>query len=85
MSDTPNKDNYIQLDYKNKDSDGMPGIKINYRLSKNTKRMLSHGINQCKNLLKTAGAKKLLLLDQLRTLDGIWWVLRKWEQIKKIQ
>ncbi len=57
--DTPNKDNYIQLDYKNKDSDGMPGIKVNYRLSKNTKRMLSHGINQCKKLLKTAGAKKI--------------------------
>ena len=29
--DTPNKDNYIQLDYKNKDSDGMHGIKVNYR------------------------------------------------------
>jgi choline dehydrogenase-like flavoprotein len=57
--DTPSKDNYIQLDYKNRDSDGMPGIKVNYKLSKNTKKMLSHGIDQCKKLLKTAGAKKI--------------------------
>ncbi len=57
--DTPNKNNFIQLDHKNKDSDGMPGIKINYRLSKNSKKMLTHGIYHCKKLLNIAGAKSI--------------------------
>lgn len=64
--DTANKNNYIQLDYKNKDSSGMPGIKINYKLSKNTKKMLSHGIKQCKKLLKTAGAKEIFAFGPVR-------------------
>ena len=38
----------------------MPGIKINYKLSKNTKKMLSHGLKQCKKLLKAAGAKEVI-------------------------
>ena len=57
--DTPSRNNFLQLDNKNKDSDGLPGIKINYKISENTKKMLSHGINQCKKLLKTARAKKI--------------------------
>jgi choline dehydrogenase-like flavoprotein len=64
--DIPDKDNYIQLDYKNKDSSGMPGVKINYKLSKNTKKMLSHGINKCKKLLKTAGAKEVVAFGPVR-------------------
>ena len=37
----------------------MPGVKINYKLSKNSKNMLSHGLNHCKKLLEIAGAKKI--------------------------
>ena len=58
--DIANKKNSVNLDYKNKDKSGMPGIKVNYQISKNTKKMLSHGINKCKKLLKTAGAKNIL-------------------------
>ncbi len=64
--DTPNKNNNIQLDYASKDSSGMPGIKINYKLSENTKKMLSHGINQCKKLLKTAGAKSIIAFGPVK-------------------
>ena len=64
--DTPDKNNYVQLDHKNKDSSGMPGVKINYKLSKNTKKMLSHGVNQCKKLLKTAGAKEIAAFGPVR-------------------
>jgi choline dehydrogenase-like flavoprotein len=64
--DTPNKNNNIQLDHGKKDSSGMPGIKINYKLSENTKKMLSHGVNQCKKLLKTAGAKSIIAFGPVK-------------------
>ena len=64
--DIPDKNNNVQLDYKKKDSSGMPGIKINYKLSKNTKKMLSHGINKCKKLLKIAGAKEVVAFGPVR-------------------
>tara|TARA_B100000242_G_scaffold231606_1_gene171608 strand:- start:641 stop:2203 length:1563 start_codon:yes stop_codon:yes gene_type:complete len=57
--DFANKNNYIQLDFSKKDKDNMPGVKINYNLSNNSKKMLSHGLKQCKKLLKIAGAKKI--------------------------
>ena len=44
----------------------MPGVKINYKLSKNTKKMLSHGISQCKKLLKEAGAKNITAFGPVR-------------------
>ena len=64
--DLPSKKNYVELDPKKKDSSGMPGVKINYKLSKNTKKMLSHGLDQCKKLLNKAGAKKVLAFGPVR-------------------
>ena len=64
--DTPDKNNYVELDHKSKDSSGMPGIKINYKLSKNTKKMLSHGVDQCKKILRTAGAKEVMAFGPVR-------------------
>jgi len=64
--DTPDKNNYVQLDLKNRDSSGMPGVKINYKLSNNTKKMLAHGINQCKKLLKEAGAENVIAFGPVR-------------------
>ena len=51
--------NRIELDFKNRDKDNMPGVKIKYKLSKNSKMMLSHGLNKCKKLLVKAGAKRV--------------------------
>ena len=64
--DIPQKKNFLELDYKNKDSCGSPGVKINYKLSDNTKKMLSHGINQCKKLLKVAGASQVNAFGPVR-------------------
>jgi choline dehydrogenase-like flavoprotein len=58
--DLPEKNNYIELDYKNRDSSGMPGIKIHYKLSSNSKKMLAYGISKAKEVLKIIGAKKIL-------------------------
>jgi len=64
--DVPEKGNFVKLDYTNCDSSSMPGVKINYKLSKNTKKMLSHGISQCKKLLKEAGAKNITAFGPVR-------------------
>ena len=58
--DLPEKHNSIELDHTIKDSSGMPGVKINYRLSENSKRMLSHGILKAKELVKKAGAESIV-------------------------
>ena len=58
--DLPEKHNSIELDHTIKDSSGMPGVKINYKLSENSKRMLSHGISKAKELIKKAGAKSII-------------------------
>ena len=58
--DLPEIHNSVELDNEHLDSSGMPGVKINYKLSDNSKRMLSHGINNAKIVLKEAGAKSIL-------------------------
>lgn len=58
--DFPELKNKIILDYKNLDSDGMPGVKIFYKVSKNSKKMISDGIKNCKKLMLKAGAKNVI-------------------------
>ena len=55
--DFPEKHNRVTLDKKNKDSSGMPGVKIHYKLSDNSKKMMADGIQNAKKLLKTINAK----------------------------
>lgn len=55
--DLPELHNCIELDHSNCDSSGMPGVKIHYKLSDNTKNMLKHGIESSKQVLQSAGAK----------------------------
>ena len=38
--DLPEETNYISLDNKNLDSDGLPGISVNYNLSTNSRKIL---------------------------------------------
>lgn len=58
--DLPEKSNYVELDYAQKDSNGLPGVKINYKLSNNSKRMMSHGLSRGRELMIKAGAKSLI-------------------------
>lgn len=64
--DIPEVSNCISLDTDNLDSSGMPGIKVKYKLAENTKKMMSHGINKAKILLKEAGAKSLIAFGPVR-------------------
>ena len=64
--DLPEKNNFVELDYKNCDTSGMPGVKIHYKLSHNSKKMLVHGILKAKKVLKLAGAKKISAFGPVR-------------------
>ena len=55
--DLPEPENRMELDLENCDSSGMPGIKVHYALSDNTKKMLKHGVDASKQVLEAAGAK----------------------------
>ncbi len=55
--DLPEEHNRVELDENHKDSYGMPGVKVIYTLSENTKCMLKHGVEACKSALIAAGAK----------------------------
>ncbi len=55
--DLPEWHNRVELDHQNCDSSGMPGIKVHYKLSENTKNMLKHGIEASKQVFQAAGAK----------------------------
>ena len=55
--DLPELHNQVELDYDNKDSFGMPGVKVHYKLSDNTKNILKHGIKMSKEIFSEVDAK----------------------------
>lgn len=55
--DLPESHNRIELDPDHCDSSGMPGVKVHYKLSDNTKNMLKHGIDASRQVFEAAGAK----------------------------
>lgn len=56
--DLPDASNRVELDKDNLDRFGVPGVKVSYQLSDNTKKMMSHGLKKARQVLKSAGAKK---------------------------
>jgi choline dehydrogenase-like flavoprotein len=48
--------NRITLDHAHPDSDGMPGVRIDYRLGENSQRMLAHAGARATEVLQAAGA-----------------------------
>ena len=58
--DLPEETNMVELDTAISDSNGMHGIKVNYKLSENSKKMLSHGLMKGKEVMKASGAKSIL-------------------------
>ncbi len=64
--DLPEPHNTVTLDTHLVDSHGIPAPKIRYSLSDNTRRMLSHGIDRGKEVLRAAGAHKVLGFGPVR-------------------
>lgn len=58
IEDLPEPHNRVTLDPLLVDSDGIPAPKVTYAIAENSKRMLSHAIQNGRQLMKEAGAKK---------------------------
>jgi choline dehydrogenase-like flavoprotein len=56
--DLPDTSNKVDLDHDNLDHLGIPGVKVTYELSKNSKRMMTYGLKKARQVLASAGAKK---------------------------
>ncbi|MCW8889582.1 MAG: GMC family oxidoreductase [Sedimenticola sp.] len=56
--DLPDIANKVELDHENLDHLGIPGVKVTYELSNNSKRMMSYGLKKARQVLVSAGAKK---------------------------
>ena len=57
--DLPEEHNRVVLDPANRDSNGIPGAKIEYKISDNTQKMMDHGIATATEILEAAGAKDI--------------------------
>jgi len=64
--DLPELKNRVELDNNKLDSSGMPGVKVYYKISKNTKEILKDGLKKGEKLLKSAGAKSVFSFAPIR-------------------
>ena len=58
VEDLPDYENRVRLDPDSRDSFGNLGVKIDYQLSINSKRLLAHGVKSAKKVLSSAGATR---------------------------
>jgi choline dehydrogenase-like flavoprotein len=66
VEDLPEEHNSVTLDKEMTDSNGIPAPKINYTLSENSKKMLTHGLNKGKEVMDASGAIKTLAFGPVR-------------------
>jgi len=57
--DLPEEHNRVTLDPVLKDSHGIPGARIEYTISDNTRAMMEHGIARATEILEAAGARRI--------------------------
>jgi choline dehydrogenase-like flavoprotein len=66
VEDLPEPDNCVTLDPDLVDGHGIPAPKIKYRLSENSKRMLTHGLDMGKKVMTSAGSWKNMAVGPVR-------------------
>lgn len=64
--DLPEPHNCVTLDPELKDSNGIPAPKVQYQLSENSKRMLTHGVARASEVLRAAGAREIVVESPMR-------------------
>ena len=64
--DLPEQSNRITIEEVNYSSESLPGVKIHYKLSDNSRKMLSHGLDNGRKLLQAAGAIRSLAFGPVR-------------------
>lgn len=70
--DLPDADNRVVLDDRSPQTDGIPGVRIEYRTSPNTLAMMDWHLARVEELLQGMGAKKIIKNPNLR---GTGWHL----------
>lgn len=65
--DLPQPQNKVELDVSNADRFGIPGVKLSYEISNNTKKMMVHGMERAKEVLRGAGAVKTFAFGPVRS------------------
>tara|TARA_R110001592_G_scaffold211547_1_gene463409 strand:- start:2558 stop:4174 length:1617 start_codon:yes stop_codon:yes gene_type:complete len=71
--DLPDSTNQVRLDESRVDRDGMPVVVVDYKMSLNSKSMMSHGLTQAKRVLKASGFKKIMAFGPVK--DAGWHIL----------
>jgi choline dehydrogenase-like flavoprotein len=66
VEDLPEESNCVLIDKAKESKRGTPGIKINYKLSENSKRNLAYGIKKARELLSVCGAKSTFGFGPIR-------------------
>jgi choline dehydrogenase-like flavoprotein len=71
--DLPDESNRVTLDPSTPDSDGLPGARIHYRISENSRRMLDWNLARAREAMDASGASETFEIPLWRT--GIGHVL----------
>ena len=71
--DLPSADNRVRLDERTSDAFGIPGIRIEYTLQDNARRMMTHGMGNARKVLGEAGAKRTYAYGPVRNTG--WHVM----------
>lgn len=71
--DLPEEENRVELDPKIVDSNGIPAPKVIYNVSRNTRKLLDHGIRNAEKVLEAAGAQRTETNPLLR--GGGWHLM----------
>jgi choline dehydrogenase-like flavoprotein len=73
IEDLPEPSNRVTLDPQLKDTDGVPAPRVTYRISENSKKMLSQAIQNGRSLMKEAGAIRTYGFGPVR--DSGWHLM----------
>jgi choline dehydrogenase-like flavoprotein len=57
--DLPDDDNRVTLDAAHCDGDGLPGVRVRYRIGENTRRMLAFHAARAEESVEAAGARRV--------------------------
>lgn len=71
--DLPDPANRVELDHGRLDANGDPGVRVSYVLGENTRKMMTHGMGKAREILKTAGARRVYAYGPVRNTG--WHVM----------
>jgi choline dehydrogenase-like flavoprotein len=71
--DLPEEHNRVELDHSTRDRVGLPGVKMTYETSTNTKDLLAFNVERAAESLREAGAKETIVAPMIRETG--WHIL----------